>query len=239
MQLELVHLQLFIFKGTRLRYRTFLRNGAILTEKPLSKLLPGAIAATREENGGIDTSRFLDWWYSFVDDVEPLTKDGRKVLLIYDSYRAHLSAANIELLERNNINVYVPPAHTSGKTQPLNVVLFLAFKNRLQTSVRSCAAPGIWKEYDILDLFSLLRDAYFRSFTTKNIQPLDPGKLLNTPRPRNGEADTDVMSVEELYTAFKEKQVVLRNAICGAAPKSVLDAYRPCSHFLAVVRRAP
>lgn len=84
---------LFIFKGTRLSYRTVLQNGEILTEMPLSKLPPGAMDARREENSGTDTARFMDRGYSFVDHVEPLTKDGKKVLLIYGGYRAHLSLA--------------------------------------------------------------------------------------------------------------------------------------------------
>ena len=118
--------------------------------------------------------------------------------------------------------MYVLPAHTFGKTQFLDVVLFSMSKNRLRNSVRSFAAPGLGKEYDISELCSLLRDAHFRSFNASNIQasfyrsgiwPLDSGTLLNTPRPRNGDADADFLSVEELYTAFQEKQRVLRNSI--------------------------
>lgn len=47
------------FKGTRQPYRTFLQNGEILRETPPSKLPPGAMVATREENGGIDTALFM------------------------------------------------------------------------------------------------------------------------------------------------------------------------------------
>ena len=175
---------LFLFKGLRLPYRTLLGNGEVITETPLSKLPSGSLGAMREENGGIDTARFMDWGFSFVDHVEPLTQEGRKVLLIYDGYRAHLSLAILELFERNNIIVYVLPAHTSGKTQPLDVVLFSVFKNRLQNSISSCAAPGRGKEYDIFDMCSLIGDAYVHSFTVKNIQasfyrsgiwPLDAG----------------------------------------------------------------
>lgn len=108
--------------------------------------------------------------------------------------------------------MYVLPAHTSGKTPPLDVVLFSVFENRLQDSVSSCAAPGLGKEYGIFDMCSLLCEAYVPSFTARSIQasfyrsgiwPLDSGKLLDSPRPCNGDADANVMSVEELYTAFR------------------------------------
>ena len=99
----------------------------MITETPLSTLPCGSLAAMCEEKGGIDTARFMDWCFFFVDHVEPLTQEGRKVLLIYDVYRSHLSLIILELFERNNIIFYVLPAHTSGKTQPLDVVLFSAF----------------------------------------------------------------------------------------------------------------
>ena len=60
---------IFMFKVLRLPYRTLLRNGEVITETPLSKLRSGSLAAMREENGGIDTARLMDWGYSFVDHV--------------------------------------------------------------------------------------------------------------------------------------------------------------------------
>ena len=230
---------LFVFKGLRLPYRTFLRNGEVRTETSLSKLQCGALAAMREENRGIDTARFMDWGYSFVDYVEPFTQDGRKVLLIYDGYRTHLSSAILELFDRNNIIVYVLPAHTSGKTKPLDVVLFSVFKKRLPKSIRSCAAPVRGKKYDIFDMCSLIRDAYVNSFTVKNIQasfycsgiwPLDGGKRLNYPRPATTSADARIMSVEELQAAFQEKRKVLRDSIRGADATTTRSGFIDTSH---------
>ena len=150
------------------------------------------MAVTREENGGKDTPRFLDWGYSFVEHVDPLTRGGRKVFLIYDGYRAHLSLAVLDLFHKNFIIVYLLPSHTSGKTQPLDVILFSDFKNRLQDAVSTCAAPGGGRHYDPFYLCALIRDAYYRAFTVDNVHasfcrsgiwPFDPTKLLSTLRP--------------------------------------------------------
>ena len=183
------------------------------------------MAVTREENGGIDTPRFLDWGYSFVKHVEPLPRGGRKVLPIYDGYRAHLSLAVLDLFHKNNIIVYVLPSQTSGKTQPLDVVLFSVFKNRLQDAITSCAAPGGGRHYDLFDLCALIRDAYYRTFTVHNVQgsfrrsgiwPFDPTKLTSTPRPGTSGENAVIMTAEELFVAFKQKQEEMRDTILGS-----------------------
>lgn len=98
-----MHFPLFIFKGNWLPFRTYVRDGELVPEKALSLRPMGSLAATREENGGIDTAMFPDLGYSFVEHVEPLTRDRRKVELIYDWYRAQLSLPIPEIHERRNI----------------------------------------------------------------------------------------------------------------------------------------
>lgn len=74
--------------------------------------------------------------------IQPKTSTGRKVLLILDAYRAHISPPVPQLLRRNNVYAYALPAHTFGKTQPLDLVPFASFKNELkkilQASLSSC-----------------------------------------------------------------------------------------------------
>ena len=161
------------------------------------------------------------------------------MLPIYDGYTAHLFLAILELFQRNNIIVYFLPAHTSGKTQPLDVVLFSVFKNRLQNSISSCSAPGRGKEQDIFDMCSLIRDAYVYSFTVRNTQapfyrsgilPLDASKLLNVPRPATASADASIMSVEELQAAFQKKQKIPRDAILCADAKITRIGVPDTSH---------
>ena len=145
-------------------------------------------------------------------------------MLNYDGYRAHLFRSILELFDRNNIIVYVLPAHSSGKTQPLGIVLFSVFRNRLQDAVNSCAAVGSGQVYDVFDLCSLIRHAYDKAFTVSIIQlsfhrsgiwPFDPKKPRSVPRPATAEPDANTVSVEELCSAFEEKQKAVRTAILG------------------------
>ena len=70
---------LFVFKGIKLPYRAVLKDGCVTTETPISCLSVGSMSVAREENGGIDTTKFLEWGYTFVDYVEPLTASGKIV----------------------------------------------------------------------------------------------------------------------------------------------------------------
>ena len=70
----------------------------------------------------------LEWCDYFIANVKDLTRGGRKVLLILDGYRSHMSLAALETLDFNNAIVYALPAHTSGKTQPLDATIFLSLR---------------------------------------------------------------------------------------------------------------
>ena len=71
---------LFVFNGAKLPRRTVLKDRDVTIETTESCLSAGSMAVTREENEGIDTAKSLDWGYTFVDYVEPLTTDSRKLL---------------------------------------------------------------------------------------------------------------------------------------------------------------
>eukprot|EP00171_Calliarthron_tuberculosum_P001354 IDg1354t1 len=161
---------LFVFKGKALPYRNVLRGGSIRSETLASYLPRGAMLACREECGGVDAANFLNWSKAFVESVRDLTANGRKVLLTYDGYRSHMSLAVLELFQSNGIVIYALPAHTSGKTQPCDAVLFSTYKAQLNESLTLAASTdGI----DILDEYSycgMMRRAYEKSFTRENIQ---------------------------------------------------------------------
>ena len=114
---------LFVFKGSRVPFRTVLRAGRIVDETPISNLPLRSTVALRQENGGVDTQNFRNWANKFVLFVAELTANDRKVLLIYDGYRAHLSVEVLEIFANNNIVVYALPAHTSEKTPGYSSVL--------------------------------------------------------------------------------------------------------------------
>lgn len=82
----------------------------------------------RNDLGGVGSEYFLSWAETFVKHVQDLAANGRKVLLTYDGYRAHMTLGELQLFKENNIIAYAIPAHTSGKLQPCDVVLFGEFK---------------------------------------------------------------------------------------------------------------
>lgn len=54
-------------------------------------------------------------------DLKDLTEGDRKVILLYDGYRSHMSLAVLELFRKKCFIAYALPAPTSGTTQPLDV----------------------------------------------------------------------------------------------------------------------
>lgn len=114
----------------------------------------------------MDSLNFKNWVVRFVNYVKERTTAG-KVLLIYGGYRAHLSLDVLEVLLKGNVVVYALPALTSGKTQPLDVVQFAAFKTALNRVVSDTSQTATYKAWDIFDVCALLREAYLQSFTFK------------------------------------------------------------------------
>lgn len=109
---------LFLFKGTRLPYRSVIQWGSVVEETPACKMPHGSTLVLRAEKGGVDYLNFMNWAADFVKCIKPLTRHGRKGLLIDDAYRAHISLHVLETLHKMSVVVYASPAHTFDKTQP-------------------------------------------------------------------------------------------------------------------------
>eukprot|EP00171_Calliarthron_tuberculosum_P008123 IDg8123t1 len=122
---------IFVFKGKHLPYRSVMRGGHVQQETYVDHLPRTAMISTREERGDVDAANFLEWVWLFVAHVKDLVTDVRKLPSTYDGYRSHMSLEVLQYFEKHNVAVYALPAHTSGKTQPCDVVLFSAFKARL------------------------------------------------------------------------------------------------------------
>eukprot|EP00171_Calliarthron_tuberculosum_P002656 IDg2656t1 len=107
---------------------------------------------------------------AFVTSVRDLTANGRKVLLTYDAYRSHMTLAVLELFDANGIIAYALPAHTSGKTQPCDCVLFASYKQHLNKSLMLAASTD---SVDVVDAYSycaMMRRSYELSFTKDTIR---------------------------------------------------------------------
>ncbi len=217
---------LFVFKGSRLPYRTVRVGNQTVDKTPACKPPPGSTLALRTENGSVDTVNFLNWAYNFVDHVKHFTANSRKILLIYDAYRAHISLEVLELFFlSNNIIVYALSAHSSGKTQPLDTVLFSVSKTSLYNVLSNCASVQCQNPFDLFDLCAILPEAYHMSFTVKNVKesfcragiwPLNPQRLLCEELPADAQVDSRLLSVDELQKLFEERQIEYRNKVLGS-----------------------
>ena len=225
---------LFVMKGKRVPYREVLQNGIVLPETPLSRLPRTSVLATREENGGVDKHNFLSWAYTFIDYTRDLRSGGRKILLVYDAYRSHISLEVLGVFKNHGIEIYAVPAHTSGKTQPLDVVVFSVFKNALNDAVSNCSGFKNERKLDLYDLCGILKQAYHVAFTRANIKsgfrraglwPVDSSKLINVERPADATSAATFLTVEELQAAYEAKRIELRNATLGEDAKMLDCGY--------------
>lgn len=54
----------------------------------------------------------------FVDNVNDLTENGKKILLMHDGYISHMMLCVLEMFDENSIVVYTISAHSSCYKQP-------------------------------------------------------------------------------------------------------------------------
>ena len=83
--------RLFVYKGKSFPYLCYVENGQEKIDTIAHHLPRRAVVAMRAEGGGVDSNNFCEWASSFVDYVSDLTANDRKLLLIYDGYRSHMS----------------------------------------------------------------------------------------------------------------------------------------------------
>lgn len=215
---------LFVFRDKRLPYWVKITEGSEVVETFADHLPRQSLVSVREQLGGVDTHNFYNWACNFVRDTKDLTANGRKLLLIYDGYRSHMSLQVLQLLHQNGIIVYALPAHTSGKTQPLDVCLFSPFKDALNEAMNLCISQDKDDKWDTFSFCDMLKFAYEKSFTPQNIKsgfrkaglyPLDSSQLLSVPRPVNADNLTEMLTVDELERLFEAKRQILRTKVLG------------------------
>ena len=215
---------LFVFRGLHLPYREAAVDGRIVTQTYASFLPRHACLAVREERGGVDSENFLNWAHVFIESVEDLTANDRYILLIFDGYGAHMSLRVLELFRRNRIIAYALPAHTSGTTQPLDVVMFSEYKRELNNAIAATLKTADADQLDMFQYCALMTYAYNRNFTRSNIEAsfrraslwlLNPSQLLNVPRLRDTNARSEIMSPEQLVKLLDEKRAAVRKNILG------------------------
>lgn len=86
------------------------------------------------------------------------------MLLTYDAYRAHISVPVLQLFRDHNIIAHALLAHSNGKLQPWELVVFGAFKRGLRYAANDCVAMHEGASLDIFGLFVLLGHEFQKSF---------------------------------------------------------------------------
>ena len=141
-----------------------------LEKQSLANCLPRySILITREELAGVDKRNFGRWAEIFVKDVSDLPKHGRKLLLLYDSYRSHMSLKVLIILREGNVIAYCLLAHTRSKTHPLDLTVFVAFKHYIAANMKGISLVNHHDLFDCFNFCNILRNAYEKSFTPSNI----------------------------------------------------------------------
>ena len=161
---------LFVFKGKHLPNCKVLPDGKVWLEGLEDRLPRHTVVKSREKLGGADKLNFKEWAYEFIVHVRDLTSNGHQVLLIYDAYGSHMSLEVLQLFEDNGVVVYALPAHTSGKTQLLDVVLFSPFKRALDDCLTQTSTVGKLDVYNMFDFCCMLKFSFEKAFTDANIK---------------------------------------------------------------------
>ena len=216
---------LFLFKGIRLPYREVNVGPNRVVETPLHKLPRNSLLYFREDIAGVNTECFYKWALEFTKHVDHLTSGGRKILLTYDSYRSHMSLKVLEHFKTSNVLVYALPAHTSGKTQPLDVVTFGSMKQSLDELISNAIEIETLEAFDIYQLCTLVKKAFTKAFTRQEIMsafersglwPVNHQKILGVPRRANDASSTRLLSVDEIEKLFLEKRAMARRRLLGS-----------------------
>ena len=173
----------------------------------------------------MDRTNFIYWAYKFLDHVQDRTAHRRKVLLVYDGYRSHLSLDVLDILAKHSAIVYALPAYTSGKTQPCDTVLFGSFKHHLDAALCDCVLARPDHTFDPFDFCEVLKFAYNASVTPQNIWasfrraglwPVDHTRILEVPRPATADARAPIRSAAELEEQFRKKLQEVRSTLLGS-----------------------
>ena len=156
---------LFVFKVNTLPYWRCLRNGRQAHERAADVLLCHLVVALREQNGNSNRHSSLNWGMAFAETVKDLSANNRKLVLTCHAHRSHTILDVRELFNINNIIVYGLPAHTSGKTRPVDVVMFSPFKGGFNESINIACSRRKIDVFNVFDLCDTLAHASQAAFT--------------------------------------------------------------------------
>lgn len=128
-----------------------------------------AIVTVRKHTESVDGSIFASFATRFAEHVKAKTTNGRKFVLTCDGHEIHLTGTATETLRNASVIAYCLPAHTRGKTRPLDVGLYGPFKNAVTNGTRQAVEIHNVETFEQFDLLHIMHAAYDRSFSKDNI----------------------------------------------------------------------
>lgn len=179
---------LYVFQRVQMPCSSVVENGQVRFETLASHLPRNSLVTMRNKVGGVEGTNFFEWRKEFFEHVRPLTAGGRNLLLSYDGYRSHIALRVLDLFRDNEVVLYALPAHTSGKTQPLDASLFGTFKVNFNETINECSTIDTIETYRDYDFVKMLRYAFYATFTRTNVMetfekamiwPVNPAKLMS------------------------------------------------------------
>jgi hypothetical protein len=155
---------------------------------------PDAIEGTTyaaTASGWMDRATCNAWFerfVQFVNEGRERREDGtlEPVLLIFDGHDSHISLEIAIMAEENGVHLYQLPAHTSHRTQPLDLACFQTWHREFSKTVfaQLRAAPRTQITRD--KFAALMKDAWLAAFSPSNVAsgfraaglyPYDPDRL--------------------------------------------------------------
>lgn len=132
---------------------------------PQTVCVAGSVIAMKHEMGGVHSTNSLQWALDFVEYMKDLTTGSRKVMLFMINI-VHISLAVSLILKWSSVIKHALLLNTLGKTKPLDVVVFYAFKSALRTKETDCMLLYDNRTSDVYSNYSLLRRAFDSAFDT-------------------------------------------------------------------------
>ena len=130
-----------------------------------------------------------------------------------------MSLKVLRFLREGNVIAYCLPAHTRGKTRPLDLTVIGAFIHHIAANMKSISLVNHHDLFDCCDSCNILRDVYEKSFTPSNIcagferaglWPINADRLLDSPKP-DGLNGGVMVPVDDMLRLLQQKKLA-----CGS-----------------------
>jgi len=135
------------------------------------------------ENGWTNDTLCTEWFRdSFIPAAKARNMSGKPILLIYDGHGSHTTSEMRDLAEKYDIELFQLPAHTTHRTQPLDVGVFGPLQTRweercdavLHETGHEIRKTAFIKEYMVARGQAFLPETIKKAWAKCGIWPFNP-----------------------------------------------------------------